>query len=261
MSNIVIRTVWTNEIAPEEINDFRQVVNAVFGDFCTEEFFKAKYLDNIYGPSLLFLAYADGRPVAAEALWRNDLDGKEAYQSAETCVLRDCPVKGLFGAMLRHKAAFAAAKKGAPLYCFPNNESLPGFLRMGWRPKPFFKKIFIPGVSSEKKLPPIDAKYAQWWLIRRPGICRVKRLGRYYLVGDNPQGFSRVLGRVDRETALKFPKSQRFLWRFYVDSDKPSFYNRSFRNFDLKATPRMTYYNCEEDPNVPIWRMDSIRAR
>ena len=83
-----IKRIWSDKATPEEILDFRSVANRTFGsDYVTEDYFKAKFLDNIYGPSLLFLAYCDGQAVGARACWRNDLDGKEAYQSADSSVL------------------------------------------------------------------------------------------------------------------------------------------------------------------------------
>lgn len=86
-NEIVIRTIWSEKITPQEKSDFRYVENEVFGDFCTEEFFKAKYEDNIYGSSVIVIAYLDGRHVGADALWRNDMGKTKAYQSADTCVL------------------------------------------------------------------------------------------------------------------------------------------------------------------------------
>lgn len=254
MGKLAIRTVWSNEITPREAGDFRQVVNAVFGDFCTEDYFRAKYIDNPYGPSLLFLAYLDGRPVAAEGLWRNDIAGKEAYQSVDTCVLRDCPAKGLFGAMLKHKADFAASRKDVLLYAFPNNSSLAGFVRTGWQSMPFYKALFVTGALHGRDIAPIDAAYAAWWLARRPGICRLERSGRHFLVAEKPAGFSQLLGEVDRETARRFPAPRRRSCFLYVDSAKASFYNRN------RISTRLVFCNATDASDIPVWKRDSIKG-
>ena len=126
-----IRAIWSDVITPSEIEDFRYVVNTVFGPFCTMEYFRRKYIDNIYGPSLIYIVYSDGKPVGSFALWRNDIGGVKAYTSAETSVLPSCHVPGAFGAIIRAKSIFAK-ENDAVVFAFPNKNSFLGVERMGW---------------------------------------------------------------------------------------------------------------------------------
>ena len=247
-----VRQIWSDNITPEEILDFRSVANNTFGsNYLTEEYFKAKFLDNIYGPSLLFLAYWDGQPVGARACWRNDLDGKEAYQSADSSVLPSFQGKGVFRAILERTAEFAAENTQVILYGFPNNNSYPVYKKLGWSVKQLYKKLFFPGFSSKNGISYINAEYALWWVKRRRNICHIQRRGVWYLVKQsNKPGRGIILGSVDREVALRFPKANSFLWLLfcYVESNSPQ-QNRCMIN--------AAFYNCP-DPNAPWYKLDAI---
>lgn len=244
-----IKTVWTDKITDAEIEDFRYVVNTVFGGFCTEEYFRAKYLDNIYGPSLLIIAYLDGKPVGANSLWRNDIGGKEAYQSAETSVIHSVNSGGVFASMLLTMKRFASEKKGAPFVAFPNKNSFPGFQKLKWSVRWNHKVFFIPGISLNSRLPRIDGDYALWWLIRRRRVGYIKRFGKYYLVKANKHGC--ILGIVDRDVALRFPKLEKKYAVLYYESDRTTFYNHN-----MKIRP-LAYCNVD-DVQMPYWRRDGV---
>ena len=202
-------------------------------------------------PHYSFLAYWDGQPVGARACWRNDLDGKVAYQSADSSVLPSFQRKGVFRAILEKTAEFAAENPQVILYGFPNNNSSPVYKKLGWSVKHLYKKLFYPGFSSRSMIPYINAEYALWWLRRRRNICCIKRFGVWYLIkqSNNP-GRGIILGSVDCEVALRFPKASSFLWRLfcYVESNC-SQQNRGMIN--------AAYYNCP-DPNAPWYKVDAI---
>ena len=247
-----VRSIWSNQVTPEEIMDFRSVANRTFGtDYLTEDYFKAKYLDNIYGPSLLIMAYMDGQAVGVRACWRNDLEGKEAYESADSSVLPSFQKRGIFRAILEKTAEFASDNPQAILYGYPNSNSCPVYKKLGWNVKQLYKTLFYPGFSPRSRIPYINAEYALWWLKRRNKICRMKRFGRWYLVkqSTNP-GRGIILGYVDRIVALCFPRAQSFLWRLfcYVDS------NSSRKNRGMKNA---SFYNCP-DPKAPWYKIDAV---
>ena len=88
--NIVYDCRWSGELDDKFIDDFRSMCSTVFNyDFTIGEF-NRKFVDNIYGKSLLVVVYVNGKPCAARALWRNDINGKEAYQPGDACVLDIC---------------------------------------------------------------------------------------------------------------------------------------------------------------------------
>ena len=252
MSDISIKTIWSDKATNSEINDFRDVVNTVFGYFCTEEYFKRKYLDNIYGPSLLIIIYENDKPVGANALWRNDIDGKKAYYSAETSVKHSENKVIIFVVILKTMQEFLSEQKDVFLYTFPNRNSFPGFKRMKWHVKMYRKCFFFPGLSAETMLHTIENEYALWWLKGAKGICRIKRMGCYYLIKTvQAKGIARVLGRVDKQTALLFPKPPSFIIILYCESQKQTFYNKKWPSIPLVDT---------NDGNtfIPFYKMDSI---
>ena len=252
MNDLEIKTIWSDKITQKETDDFRKVVNSVFGEFCSEKYFKAKYIDNIYGPSLLIIVYLDGQPVGTQCLWRNDIDGKKAYHSADTSVIKTCKVNGIFVAMLKIMIDFIEQEPDTLFYTFPNGNSFPSFKRMKWHVRLSRKVFFFPGFSSKRKLDIIDKEYALWWLKQCDNIFRIKRFGRYYLIkGVKSKAIGRVLGYVDKETALHFPLCKNAPWLFYYDSEKTTFYNKKWN-----ATPIVYYHS--DNAHIPFWKMDAL---
>ncbi len=81
----------SSELSEEEIKDFIKVFNEVFHLDYDMNWFKWKYLDNIYGgDSYMVLAYKDDKAVGgARSFWRNDIDGYICYQPCDTGVLKE----------------------------------------------------------------------------------------------------------------------------------------------------------------------------
>lgn len=250
MDNFITKTVWTNEASTKDIEDFRYVVNTVFGPFCTEEYFRVKYIDNIYGPSLLIIVYVDDKPVGANSLWRNDINGERAYYSAETSVIKGDNTAFVFVTMLKKLLEFCK-QENVLLYTFPNSNSFPGFKKMRWHVKMYYKKWFLPGISSRKNLYSVEPQYAQWWMKFRKGIFRMKILGHYYLIKVKKEGVACVLGYADKQTALLFPKYEKMIWFFYRESETPSFYSKR-----LGAIP-MVYTHADE-VRIPFMKRDAL---
>ena len=102
-NNLEIISCWTGELSPKMKADFMFVVNSVFGHYCSEEYFNMKYYENPYGESVIVVAYDNGSPVGADALWRNDVMGCQSYQSADTAVIESSRGKGIFTMMVIEK--------------------------------------------------------------------------------------------------------------------------------------------------------------
>ena len=201
---------------------------------------------------MIILVYVDGKPIGATSLWRNDIDGKEAYQNAETSVIKSNDSNGVFAVMTMTKSKFISTKKGIPIYSFPNPNSFPGYQKMKWNIRWNRRVVFLPGISSNRQVPHIDESYALWWLIRRKRIHFIKRFGRYYLVEAAQRKYvGRLLGEVNKSTALHFPKSEHTYLMLYYDSDKETFYNKKMPAFPL------VFYNVA-DIQAPYWKLDSI---
>lgn len=244
---IRIVTSWSNEISPQMKSDFMNVENAVFNGFCTESLFATKYLNNIYGPSVLVVAYLNEIPVGADALWRNDIDGRMAYQSADTCVLDSSRGMGVFTKMV--KAKISVIQKDAMIYGFPNVNSFPGFLKMGWIDQKLYKSVTVLG--QPRGVGYIDGSYAKWWLQFQTGISYLKRQGAFYLVRKRkgkPMGT--VIGRVDEKIAVLFPKCSFLLW-LKSFSSQALFYNKD-------KYISLIYAGNSSVMDVPYWKIDAI---
>ena len=101
---IQIESRWSDQGLDWNQAVFACLANVVFGPFVTTGYCKAMFDDNIYGPSLITVAYVDGQPAGVDVMWRNDLNGVEAYQTVNTCVLESYRGRGLFKKMTLYEA-------------------------------------------------------------------------------------------------------------------------------------------------------------
>ena len=51
---------WSDKADEKFINDYNLLQNTVFQNNYNKELFKRKYLDNIYGPSIIIVVYSNG---------------------------------------------------------------------------------------------------------------------------------------------------------------------------------------------------------
>lgn len=249
MSEIIYDCRWSTSLDNKFKDDFCQVERAVFHNDYSEEYFKKKFIDNIYGSSVLEVVYIDGKASAARALWRNDLNGKEAYQPGDTCVMDNCRGKGVFTEMT--KRSIALLPKDAIIYNFPNHSSFPGYIKMGWvllhdyGIRLFTMKRFFSEHSID-----MDNSYARWWILGKKNISYIKRGSHYFLVKpDRRPLMKHVIAHVTEEIALSFPKSK-FGMLFY-SSEKETFYNRFFlKRHVVCKNPEIKY--------IPTWKIDAL---
>lgn len=141
--DISIKAYWTNNIDEKAISDFIWIHNNVFKSNFNECKFNRKYKKNIYGPSIVVLAYINKRCVGARAFWRNDIGNLKAYQPCDTGVLAPYRGLGIFTKMTFK--AIDVVGKNVLIYNFPNNHSYPGYLKMGWELKDIKRyKVYNP---------------------------------------------------------------------------------------------------------------------
>ena len=247
--SIVYDCRWTNDLDAKFIEDFRVMCSTVFNyDFTFEEF-KRKFLDNIYGNSLLVVVYMDGKPCAARALWRNDIDGKEAYQPGDTCVLGICRGKGIFSQMTRK--AIAMLPEDAIIYNFPNQNSFPGYMKMGWTLLHDYHQKLLTSYKSfaEEHPQKMDDRYADWW-IRGRALMYTKCDGHFFLISKERRPFCyRVIAEVGERVAVQFP--YRRLGLFFYKSKDITWYNKRFAaSHVVTRNPEIGY--------IPTWKIDAL---
>lgn len=239
---IQIESFWTDQPSNKLRNDFINLANNVFGNFVTEQYYQSKFGENIYGPSLVTVAYLNGCPAGADVMWRNDLDDKVAYQTVDTCVQERFRGKGLFKRITQYELELLGPD--ALVYGFPNVNSYPGYVKMGWQVQRFYKTLCRPQSRVE-----IDPVYATWWIKAQSGIGRIHKKGRDYLVRKKRSSpVATMIGRIDASTARLFPEATG-VWLLKQFDAKPSIYNKN-RTIPLVCNkPNM---------EVPYWKIDAI---
>lgn len=152
------KAVWTNEVSQQDIRDFLYVKMHVFKKEYDKDFFANKYLKNIYGPSLLIFAYDSvNLCVGTRAFWRNDIKKNIAYQPCDTSVLAKYRGLGIFTSMT--KKGLKKIGTDSLIYNYPNDNSLPGYIKLGWKIAYQKKYDFFKG---KEKLEPIEEEYLEW---------------------------------------------------------------------------------------------------
>jgi hypothetical protein len=127
---------WTSDLTVQEKHDwcFGLLDDPHYKPFWRDDpvgHFNHIFVSNPYGDSLHALVYekGGGRLAARRALWRNDLGDARAFQPCETVVHSNFRRKGIFTAMTLGAMQVVGS---AVFYNFPNNNSCPGYLKMGW---------------------------------------------------------------------------------------------------------------------------------
>ncbi len=248
MENIVYDIRWTDELDEKFISDFLYVQQEVFHCGSREEF-KRQFEDNIYGTSIVVVVYLDGNPVAARGLWRNDIGGQEAFQPGGTCVLPICRGKGIFKEMTMQ--AIAKLPPTAIIYNFPNYNSFPGYMKMGWELLYDYRARLYWSYADYHREHPMaaDKEYVNWWLVGK-NLQYVKKGAHYFLVQKDRRPLCYyILAEVDRETALKFPKMN--LGVLFYKSTKTTWFNKRL------GASHVVYRGCDIK-YIPTWKIDAV---
>lgn len=247
--SIIYDCRWSDALDAKFVRDFRNMCSTVFNYDFTDYEFNRKFIDNPYGKSVLVVVYLDGKPCAARALWRNDINGKESYQPGDTCVLEICRGKGIFPEMTRR--AIAMLPKDAIIYNFPNQNSVKGYLNMGWSLLHDYHMNLFTTYKTYKKEHPyaMDDEFADWWIKGRQ-LLYIKRDGYYFLIAKHSRRFCyRVIAEVSEKTATQFPR-KRLGIMFYL-GDKVCWYNKRFAsNHVVTKNPEIGY--------IPTWKIDAV---
>lgn len=238
---------WTNQIDDKFIEDFLEVENSVFGGF-SRELFDHKYLANIYGPSLIAIAYLNDNPIAADSMIRNDVDGI-SFQSGDTCVLDVCRGMGIFTKMKMKEIEMLG--RDVMIYGFPNANSYPGFVKMGWTVLcKYYPSIFmLPSLYDCENPKKIDVEYAKWLKRSSKKFYYVKFWKKYYLVMQGNRHYQMV-GGIEPEVALLFEK-KKHLGIIRCQTKKKRFYHKEKYHGSL-----ICYGMTSND--IPYWKIDTL---
>ena len=250
MAELFYDVRWSNDCDEKFIDDFNRVQDQVFKGVHNRWTFKHKYLDNIYGPSVLVVVYDSDKPVAARALWRNDINGMVAYQPGGTCVLSEYRGAGIFSKMTEIAVKFLPEE--ALIYNFPNQYSYPGYIKMGWT---LFHerhlRLFVSKSAYLKEHPmTMDKEYYDWWVRWKHKSC-IRRGNDYFLVKKIKPFCYEIISKIDMDIAKECTIKKGLFVVFYL-SKYQKFYSKRL------MPSRTVAKNFSNVSYIPKWKIDAI---
>lgn len=247
-------TKLTSELTDKDKKDFIYIFNSVFHKDYDVKWFDWKYTGNIYGDSYMVFAYCEDKPVGARAFWRNDIDGHICYQPCDTAVLKEFRGRGIFSKM----TLVALDKtKGHFIYNYPNENSRPGYLKLGWKVNKYY---YLKAVFDTKKLKS-DCKYIEddyliWKFIKCPlnnNYYYCEKHGDSYLLYKRKDNIYYILGRFNSEYNKHFIEVKSPILFKY--STEESFSYKIFKNRAVIVSfGNESSYASEVD--IPIFKGD-----
>lgn len=116
-----------------------------------EEYWNWKFTNNPFGKSIVTIAEIDSRVIAVNNLWPWEFNIRgsvlRSLQPCDSVVHSDYQGKGLFKRMRLHSINIARDQNFSFIFNFPNQNSLPAYLLLGWHFQgniPWMVKILKP---------------------------------------------------------------------------------------------------------------------
>ena len=177
--------------------------------------FRWKHHDNPFGRSAMWVATSDGRLAGFRSLlrwrWRTPLgETLNAVRAVDTATHPDFQGQGVFTALTRH-ALHDLAAGGATDFVFntPNDQSRPGYLKMGWQEVGRVPVAVTPrGPRAALRMRTARVPAQKWSLDTTCGDPAADALA-------DTAGLEALLSRIRRPTGLRTDLSPEFLrWRY-----------------------------------------------
>lgn len=241
---------WSNELSLNQIDGYVAFHKYVFHADFSQEAFKTKFIDNIFGPSVHVLVYEGENLVAIRSLWRNDLGNNIAYQPCDTAVSSDHRGGGIFKIMTDEALALVP---DAMIYNFPNENSRKLYLRNGWVINRTLNKNVFTRAGFEKNCPDesIPQEYVKWYFSKIPSLRVTKKGDYYFLLSPKGKGIYVIIGKVTEEIYLSgIFRKVRF----------PILFFRSSFESKLKKLNHPTYIVAKGEYAgvIPSWKVDAV---
>lgn len=158
-----------------DIEDVISLLNGVFSSLQQSDrkrelsSWKWKYDDNIFGKTYTIIAECNNRIIGTGTIWpfRFRINGKAhlGYQACGLAVDEDFRGRGIFTKINDIRIEIAEENRASFLFSFPNQNSLPGYKKMGWNylgKLPWFVKflnmreVFFDLLLKNNKSAPFD---------------------------------------------------------------------------------------------------------
>lgn len=241
---------YSNVLTLKEKEDFLNLFNKVFNLNYNLDWFNWKYMDNVYGASYMVFAYDKEKLVGIRSFWRNDIGKTISYQPCDTAVSKEYRGRGIFSQMTR----LALEEVGGNfIYNFPNENSLPGNLKLGWEIDKYAYLALVGKKSSLKsKTQYIEDDYLVWKFAKSP----LRRYYYYehqretYLLYKRKKNLYYVLGRINNLSKKHFEKA--YFPILFNYTNKETLMYKIFKN---RATI-ISLNKTREDINIPIFKAD-----
>lgn len=246
---IELKAIWTNDICKEEILEYIAIQKNVFKDSYSVKKFQKKFQDNIYGYSLIIFAYLDNKCVGAMVFWRNDIQGIKAYQPCEMVVRQEFRGYGIFRKM--NNMGVEKIGKNTLFYNYPNDNSLPPYLKMGWEVHSRQRyKIYNP-ITDAKEIMKIDEEYLGWLFndtsSENMDLLKYVRINKkYYLLKKKKKNIYLIIGEIPKESALFISKAKLPLLLHY-----------SSKGYIGRGIVRVTR-TANKELNIPLYKIGPL---
>lgn len=106
------------------------------GEARGDKFWNWKFENNIFGKAIVHIIESNNEILAVGTMWpwqfRSGVTLLNAYQLCDTVVTEKARGLGLFNLLNKKRIEFANKSKVDFLFNFPNKNSMPGYLNMGW---------------------------------------------------------------------------------------------------------------------------------
>jgi hypothetical protein len=145
------KTVFHSTDSESLLTAYAALLSHTYGQEITRESLYYKHIQNPLGESVIVYATdKKGFLVAARSLWLVANDTGVAYQPCDTVTHKEHRGKGLFTHLT--KLALSRLPMDSLVFNFPNNKSLPGYLKMGWSVHSNNSKRFSFALPINKKI-------------------------------------------------------------------------------------------------------------
>jgi hypothetical protein len=146
-------------------------------------------------------------------------------------------------------------KEPAIVYNFPNEKSLPGYLKMGWKIQSTYKtraSISLNEYIKEKK-EIIESDYAKWWLLSKANGFEVIHSNRkYFLIKRRGVFRYSIVGELNH--CFEYSVIRPYLSIYQFLSKKETFYNKKRRALNVVIYNK----NCSIVPEIPLYKIDAL---
>lgn len=202
---------------PGELDDVVALAGAALGwqpGDPNEALFRWKHLDNPFGASPSWVAQVDGRLAAFRTFlrWRwQTPDGRtlHAVRAVDTATHPDFQGQGLFTTLTRHGLEELRTEGVAFVFNTPNDQSRPGYLKMGWHvvgQVPVAVSLRRPSAAIRMAAARVPA--GKWSLDTDAGVPAADALA-------DTDGLAHLLDRLAPPRGLRTARDVAFLrWRY-----------------------------------------------